>query len=451
MSTAERHAEFLTERLRAFGLSMHLDSGGASAEGVLGLAPTPFETLGRPLVVARARFYTLGHNRLKFFDPAIFFDLPALDVGRCNSKHDVESALRRAWAAQMRALGEALVWLQRLHAPTQLVAGGARLRFVDEQSGPIEVRAPREILLPSRGALAVRSLGQPGERRFRPLPSLESANELAMSISSAVSERARLTTEAAPPLSGPDERKPLRDKRARRAMVISSAAAGPVELATLLALRHVELDHFRDSSHALAAFRERSYELAIVDARLGRDDGFELAADLRRLPGVEDLPIAIIDERDSPANRSASNLAGASLYLAKPVNWAELEPTLLDLLDHAARRRYQRFSARMAVRTAASAGAWDELTELVARGGICLRTRRDILPGAIERYRIHLPAPLEPIDVDGDVISRANLPGYASVLAGIRFRRFLDGGESRWIRVIEDLARRSQRGTHAGI
>ena len=450
MSTAERHAAFLTERLRAFGLSTQLESGNTSAEGVLPLGPTQFETLGRPFVVSRARFYTLGHNRLKFFDPAIFFDLPAVDVGRCASKYDVESALRRAWATQMRALGEALVWLQRLRAQTQLVAGGARLRFVDQHSGAIEVRAPREILLPSSGALALRSLGQPGDRRFRALPSLESANELAMSISSAVAERARLTAEPAAPLSGPDDSKPL-PKRARRAMAISAAPTGPVELATLLALRHIELDHFRDAAHARAAFRERSYELAIVDARVGREDGFELAADLRRLPGVENLPVAIVDERDHAGNRSAANLAGASLYLVKPVNWEELEPTLLDLLDHAAHRRYQRFSARMAVRTAASAGAWDELTELVARGGICLRTRRDVLPGAIERYRIHLPAPLEPIDVDGDVISRANLPGYASVLAGIRFRRFHDGGESRWIRVIEDLARRAQGGARPGL
>ncbi|MFI5317391.1 MAG: response regulator [Myxococcota bacterium] len=448
MSSAERHAEFLTGRLRAFGLSIELGPGAVSAEGVLALAATPFETLGRPLVVARARFYTLGHNRLKFFDPAIFFDLPAVDIGRCGSKAEIESALRRAWAGQMRALGEALTWLQRLRAQTQLVAGGARLRVVDEQSGPVEVRAPRELLLPSSGALARRSLSQPGERRFRALPSLESANELALSISSAVAERARHTADATP-LSGPDER-PLRSKRARRVMVISSAPSGPVELATLLALRQIELEHYRDSAHAIAAFRERSYEIVLVDVRVGREDGLELAADLRRLPGVEHLPIAILDERESNTNRAAARDAGAALYLVKPVNWEELEPTLLDLLDHAARRRFERFAARMAVRTAASAGAWDELTELVARGGICLRTRRDILPGAVERYRIHLPAPLEPIDVDGDVISRANLPGYASVLAGIRFRRFLDEGESRWIRVIEDLARRSRRGEHTG-
>ena len=73
-----------------------------------------------------------------------------------------------------------------------------------------------------------------------------------------------------------------------------------------------------------------------------------------------------------------------------------------------------------------------------------MRTRRDVLPGATERYRIHVPAPLEPVDVDGDVIARATLPGYASVLAGIRFRRFLDEGEARWIRVIEALARQTE-------
>ena len=450
MSSAERHAEFLTARLRSFGLSIDLALDGPSAEGVLPLGATPFETLGRPLVFSRARFYTLGHNRLKFYEPAIFFDLPALDVSRCAGKSDVEGALRRAWAVQMRSLGEALTWLERLDARTQLVAGGARLRFLDGESGPIEVRAPRELLLPSSGALARRSLGQPGERRFRPLPSLESANELALSISCALSERAQRST-TAPALAGPDEEIPPLGKRARRVMLIASMPTALVELATLLALRNVETESFRDSSHALAAFRERSFELCVVDARLGREDGLELAADLRRLPGVERLPVVVVDERDSVTNRRAARDAGAELYVARPLHWEELEPTLLDLLDHASHRRFRRFAARMAVRTAASAGAWDELTELVARGGICLRTRRDILSGAVERYRIHLPAPFEPIDVDGDVISRANLPGYASVLAGIRFRCFLEDGESRWIRLIEDLARRAGPNVQSGI
>ena len=73
-----------------------------------------------------------------------------------------------------------------------------------------------------------------------------------------------------------------------------------------------------------------------------------------------------------------------------------------------------------------------------------------MLGEAIERYRIDLPAPFSPIEVEGDVMSRATLPGYASVLAGIRFRSFLDEGEARWIRVIEALAERSPGATSLG-
>ncbi len=444
LSTSERHAEFLAQRLRAFGLTVSLARGATSAEGALSLGATPFETLGQPLVVERARFYTLGHNRLKFFEPPIFFDLPALDVTRCESAHDIESGLRRSWATVLRDLAEALSWLERLRAPVQLVAHGARLRFVDESAGSIEIRSPREVLLPSSGPLSARSLTNPGERRYRPLASLESANELALAIASAVRERAARSA-LVPPPSAPDDLRPITGKRTRRALAVTASPDLLAELATQLSANGVELDIHRDATRALSAFREQSYELVFVDVHLGREDGFELAMRLRELPGVEQLPIAVLDDRESNANRSAARDAGAVLYAVKPPRWDELGATILDLLDHAAYRRYQRYAARLAVRTAASAGNWDELTELVARGGICLRTRRDILPGAVERYRIHLPAPFAPVDVEGDVMSRATLPGYASVLAGIRFRRFLDGGEARWIRVIEALAERAGR------
>jgi len=446
MSSAERHAEFLAQRLRGFGLRIELARGSTSAEGELSLASTPFETLQRPIVVESARFYTLGHNRLKFFQPPIFFDLPALDVTRCESAADIEATLRRAWAASLRDLGEALAWLQRLRAPTELVAGGARLRFVDDAAGSIEVRSPRELLVPSSGELSERSLTNPGERRFRPLASLESANELAISIASAMHERAARSA-LLPAPAPPQSVRPLAVKRARRVLAVTSSREALAGLQGRLSEHSVQIDVLRDPSRALGAFRECSYELVFVDVHLGREDGFELAMRLRALPGVEQLPIVLIDERESNANRSAARDAGAALYVAKPLHWEEVGETLLDLLDHAAYRRYRRFPARLVVRTTPGSESWDELTELVARGGICLRTRRDIRPGAIERYRIDLPAPFSPIEVEGDVMSRATLPGYASVLAGIRFRSFLDAGEARWIRVIEALAERSPGGS----
>lgn len=444
MSSAERHAEFLAQRLRAFGLPIELARGALSAEGELPLGPTPFETLGRPLVIERVRFYTLGHNRLKLYQPPVFFDLPALDVTRCESAADIEAELRRSWATALRDLGEALVWLDRLHATTELAAGGARLRFVDDAAGSIEVRSPRELLLPSRGELSERSLTEPSERRFRPLPSLESANELAISIGSAMHERAARSS-LVPVVPGPAGVPPRAIKRTRRVLAITSSPDALAQIQSHFAEQSIEIDIQRDPARALAAFRETSYELVFVDARLGREDGFELAVRLRALPGVEQLPVVVVDERESSVNRSAARDAGAALYAPKPLLWDALGQTLLDLLDHAAYRRFRRFPARLVVCTGSGAVNWDELTSLVARGGICLRTRRDVLPGAVERYRIDLPQPFSPIEVEGDVISRATLPGYASVLAGIRFRSFLDAGEPRWIRVIEALAQRSER------
>jgi len=444
MSSAERHAEFLAQRLRAFGLQIELARGAFSAEGELPLGTTPFETLSRPLVIERVRFYTLGHNRLKLFQPPVFFDLPALDVARCESAADIEAELRRSWAAVLRDLREALAWLQRLRAATQLAAGGARLRFIDDAAGSIEVRSPREILLPSSGELSERSLTNPSERRYRPLASLESANELAISIGSAMRERAARSS-LVPMLSAPQGGPSIAVKRVRRVLAITSSPAALANLQSHLAEQAIELDIQRDPDRGLAAFRETSYELVFVDVRLGREDGFGLAMRLRELPGVEQLPVVLVDERESSVNRSAARDAGAALYVAKPLRWEALGEAVLDLLDHAAYRRYRRFPARLTVRMGPSTENWDELTDLVARGGICLRTRRDILPGAIERYRIDLPAPFAPIEVEGDVISRATLPGYASVLAGIRFRSFLGAGEPRWIRVIEALAQRSGR------
>ncbi len=449
MSFAERHAEFLVQRLRAFGLSVELARGATSAEGSLPLGPTPLETLSpRPIVIERVRFYTLGHNRLKLFHPAIFFDLPALDVTRCESAADIEAVLRRAWASALRDLGEALVWLQRVRAPTELAAGGARLRFLDETAGAIEVRSPRELLLPSSGELSARSLTDPSERRYRPLASLETANDLALSIGSAMRERAARSA-LVPAPSPPGDARPISSKRVRRVLAVTSSPEALAGLQSHLAERSIELDLLRDPARGLAAFRETSYPLLFIDVRLGRADGFELAMRFRELPGLETLPIVLIDERESNANRSAARDAGAALYVAKPLRWEELEKPLLDLLDHAAHRRYRRFPARLVVHTDSTAENWDELTELVARGGVCLRTRRDILPGAVERYRIDLPSPFAPIEVEGDVMSRVTLPGYASVLAGIRFRSFLDGGEPRWIRVIEALAERSDRESKA--
>ncbi len=129
-------------------------------------------------------------------------------------------------------------------------------------------------------------------------------------------------------------------------------------------------------------------------------------------------------------------------YLVKPLQWGVDGDTLIDLLDHVHRRRFRRFPVKLAVAAQGQGEEAGELTEEISRGGMRLRTRREVLPGALERYVIRLPRPLEPVRIEGEILYRLAPPGQTVALAGVRFRRFLDKGEARWIRVIEALAKR---------
>ena len=80
MADAARHTRFLVKRLHEIGLEAKHAEGETFAQGDLPLSPTPFQTLDRPFVISSARFYTLGHQKLKFHRPAVFFDLPAIDM-----------------------------------------------------------------------------------------------------------------------------------------------------------------------------------------------------------------------------------------------------------------------------------------------------------------------------------------------------------------------------------
>ena len=122
MSDATRLAQFLAKRLGEMGVEVRFVDGDRSAMGELSLSSTPFPSLDTPLVLASARFYTLGHNRLKFFSPSPFFDLAAIDVAHCATRDDVEATLRKAWNSHVLELRAAAAWLRELGAGHRSVA-----------------------------------------------------------------------------------------------------------------------------------------------------------------------------------------------------------------------------------------------------------------------------------------------------------------------------------------
>ncbi len=84
---------------------------------------------------------------------------------------------------------------------------------------------------------------------------------------------------------------------------------------------------------ALAIAEAFRPDAVIVDVWLAASErGTDLASALRRIPGLEAVPIAFVSRDDSAATRVAAARAGGALYLSKPLDSASLTSALEVLL-----------------------------------------------------------------------------------------------------------------------
>ncbi len=445
MTQNARNTLFLVQRLREMGLDLGPDSQQSSAQGQLPLSATPFETLEGSFRSESARFYTLGHNRLKFFQPSPFFYVPAVDVSRCESVPQIESALRRSWAMRLRQLQSAHEWLLGLCADVHVAGKGTQLLLgLTGVDGPAaRVQSRTSIQLPSSGALAEVSLNAPGERSHRPRTHLEHSTDLEIDLGEAMERLAR-RCKATRRSSAPEAPQPqARPRLVRRVLIVDRDRKVLSTAESLLGSRGFELDAFQTPERALAAFRSRSYDLVLAAARMPRGGGLEFTALVRELPGVENLPIVLMDKRFSELQKREAIAAGAVGYFHKPLTWAEIGARLSELLERTNLRRFERLAARLPVDPGDVKGTAVETTDQVARGGFRLLASRDLARDSIERYRIMLPDTTTAVAVEGQVVYLDAVPGAASLRAGIRVLRFLDDHEPDWIRFIEGLVRRA--------
>src|SRR5205085_3758632 len=87
----------------------------------------------------------------------------------------------------------------------------------------------------------------------------------------------------------------------------------------------------RDRISALRIARSEALDLVICDVNVGVDSGLELSRELRRLPGMQDVPVMFISRTQLPDIVRRSHEAGAAYYLRKP-----LDPeVLVDLVGKA--------------------------------------------------------------------------------------------------------------------
>lgn len=114
----------------------------------------------------------------------------------------------------------------------------------------------------------------------------------------------------------------------RRILVVDDNLDAAVSLSRLIALLGHDVNVARDGSSALFIARSTRPDFVLLDIGLPGTDGFQVAAALRREPGLAALKIIAVTGRGEQEDRERSQEAGIDYYLLKPVDVPFLESLL---------------------------------------------------------------------------------------------------------------------------
>ena len=446
-----RRQQILQRRFEAMGLEVGLLPGGRSLLVTLPVSAEPFPTPQGARVVRAVRFFTVGHDRIKCVAPRALFHVPLVRIVDCETPADLEARVRAAWALRLDALERAGRWLRGLGIDLEAPQGAPQwtlpLGLEDERAHAIVVE-PERVVLPSRGPLSGLPLARAEERVFAP-EGCRSSTDLELAVTSRLEELARGRRRSASPRTAGDTADLPAPRSLRRApvLVVGSHVATDRGLHESLRLRGFEVQATHSMADALGAFRERSFELVLAETRLDRGDGLELVPAIRSLPGIQELPVALLDDRPREGRRNAARAAGASAYLSGPLDGAGIAGALVQLAAQD-RRRFTRYERALSV-------SWPGCEEpgvsaTVGRGGMFVKTPRAVPSRG--RYAIHLAEAGATLAVDAELSYRlpetgARPEGPEGI--GLRFCGFEPGGEATWIDYLARLAPLTARPTPA--
>jgi two-component system chemotaxis response regulator CheY len=292
------------------------------------------------------------------------------------------------------------------------------------------------VVLPARGPLAGKPLRRLEDRLFAVDSAQASAVELEIAISVRLEQLARAEERLADRrrLAVAEERnrpKPQIEVRRNRVLLVGPRIVTDRSFAEGLRLRGYEVARARTATEALAAFDARSFEVVFSDTNLGRCEGIELIPAVQALAGIQRLPIVLVDDRMRPPCREASRQVGAAGYLVHPVEVSRIAPGLARMLEAPRRRRFQRYSRRLAVHWGGSQDAG--FTTELGRMGMFVCTNRNSPAQTLERCELTLPEIGETVRLEVEALYRLPVAASGSPGVGLRFHSFPDDNESMLI------------------
>lgn len=429
----DRHQERQRARFERMGLSARPMPGGRSLLISIPMSSAPFESVSGPLSIERIIFSTVGPDQIKCLRPRAVFGLPLLNVQRCADRKALEHAIRQAWRQRTNELRETGRVLKKLGLEVGAVEGASVLAFpIHGESPSTRVLMQRidEAILPSSGPLSGISLSKIDDRVFDVTSGLESGSDLDCLIGTKI-EAIKKGAEAAesqdriraqdggPPASLPRKAAPSSMTHRPKVLLVGNHVIENAELRAALTQKGYQLATARSETEALVRLAGMSPDLVLSQYALGRSDGATFVQGSRALPGIERIPVVLLDESKQNGRREAARAVGAAGYLAYPKDSVAFVERVNQILEAPGDRRFTRYPQRLVARLQGS-NTPCVATE-VGRGGIFITTDEPIKANQSIRCEIALPELGRDLSFSGEVLYTNLQQGTTRKGVGLRF------------------------------
>ncbi len=134
----------------------------------------------------------------------------------------------------------------------------------------------------------------------------------------------RLVRELAGPEPAKPPAKPEPSAGRKRILLVEDDTVAQRIVAHMLARGNFQVDAVGSGDAALAVAATRRYDLILMDLQMPGKDGIQTAAEIRRLPGYQTVPIVALTAHTTEEFRTFTREQGLQGFLTKPVRSEEL-------------------------------------------------------------------------------------------------------------------------------
>jgi DNA-binding response OmpR family regulator len=325
--------------------------------------------------------------------------------------------------------------LQRLGIEVGAIEGGSVLAFPVPGEAPntrVLMQRIGEAILPSSGPLSGISLESPSDRVLEVGEGLDSGTDLdclvgvrieelkqrAQTLQSQTRERRRKHASAVSVPEGPVPTNTGNHHRAK-VLLVGSRILEDAALRKELTRHGFLAATACSETEALIRLAGMTPDLVISQYGLGRSDGATLVQATRALPGIERIPIVLLDETHHSSRRDAARAVGAAGYMIDPIDRNRFVTRLRAVVQSPGNRRFTRYSQRLVARIEDSEIRC--LATEVGRGGIFIATDEEVEENAEMNCEVSLPELGRALQFGGEVLYRNESQGNQPKGFGVRF------------------------------